>query len=408
MRVWLITEAYYPDEAGTAYTFTALAEYLAKYYEVNVLCGFPRYSARGLSLPKKENRNGVNIIRCMGTTFNKDILFLRFVNLLTISMSIFFNSILKFRRDDIALVVTSPPSLPFTMALVCFIRKVKCILRVDDAFPENLDATNLIKKGSVVFDILAKLTKILYNNVAKIVVLGRDQKALVASYLKSSNTKKIDIITNWADIEDIRPSAKINNALLRDLNLKEKFIVQIAGNMGQGQAIESVFKCAAILKCNSNIHFLCIGSGSKIKWMQNEILDKKLDNITLLEQRPRTDQNNFLNACDISIITLLSTMTGIGVPSRIYNVMAAGKPIIGVVPSDSELAMILGEEKVGWVVSPDEPETLSKTILEAYLNPDLLKQMGYNSRKVAESKYSSAHVLNKYRELIGPCRVIAD
>lgn len=400
LKVWFITEAYYPDEAGTAYTFTALAEYLSQYYEVNVLCGFPRYSARGISLPKKESRNGVNIVRCMGTTLNKDILFLRFINLLTITISIFSNSILKFRRGDIAFVVTNPPSLPFIIALVSFIRGVKCILRVDDAFPENLVATNIVKADSVLFHMLSKLTKLLYNNVNKIIVLGRDQKTLVARYMNNSNANKISVLTNWADIDDIKPSKKVGNSLINELHLEEKFIVQIAGNMGQGQAIESVLKCAEILKPNSKIYFLFIGSGSKINWMQNEVKVKKLDNVILLKQRPRSDQNNFLNACDISIITLLPTLTGIGVPSRIYNVMAAGKPIIGFVPDESELAMVIREEDIGWVISPNDPLRLSMVILEAYSNTDLLKQMGVRSRIVAEGKYSHSFILNCYRKLL--------
>jgi glycosyltransferase involved in cell wall biosynthesis len=225
-------------------------------------------------------------------------------------------------------------------------------------------------------------------------------KILVERYVKDLSVKKIDIITNWADSSDIAPSKKIDNPLLRELCLQDRFIVQIAGNMGQGQAIELVFKCAENLKYNSGIHFLFIGSGSKFNWMQNEVRTKRLHNVTLLKERPRSEQNIFLNACDISIITLLPTMTGIGVPSRMYNVMAAGKPILGVVPAESELAMVIKEENIGWVVSPETPDLLSQAILEAHSRTDLLEQMGHRSRFLAENKYAHNTILKRYYDII--------
>ena len=83
-RLWVISEIFYPEEIGTGYYLTKLAEGLGHTLTVNVLCGYPTYSARGSVLPSHETHNGVRIKRCRGTTFNKDVLLLRLVNLITI------------------------------------------------------------------------------------------------------------------------------------------------------------------------------------------------------------------------------------------------------------------------------------------------------------------------------------
>jgi glycosyltransferase involved in cell wall biosynthesis len=142
--------------------------------------------------------------------------------------------------------------------------------------------------------------------------------------------------------------------------------------------------------------------------MENEVKQKQLCNVTLLDQRPRSDQPNFLNACDVSMISLLPGMTGAGVPSRLYNVMAAGKAIIAIARADSELSLVVGEEQIGWVISPDKPDELAKIILDAERNPEQLRQMGERARAVAESKYAPKRAVEAYSTLIADVRGASD
>jgi len=99
-QLWVISEIYYPEEISTGYYLTKLAEGLGQNFKVNVLCGYPTYAARGRELPSKEVHNGVSIERCPGTTFNKDILLLRLINLITISISIFLKALLRDEVDQ--------------------------------------------------------------------------------------------------------------------------------------------------------------------------------------------------------------------------------------------------------------------------------------------------------------------
>lgn len=158
--------------------------------------------------------------------------------------------------------------------------------------------------------------------------------------------------------------------------------------MGRAQGIENLFEAVEILKNEKDVHFLFIGSGAKRSWMDIEICNKELHNVTILDQRPRSDQGNFLNACDIALVSLLPGMTGAGVPSRLYNIMSAGKPIIAVTGYGSEIEFVVREEGIGWFVPAGRPEMLANAMLESCSKPELLLQMGERARSAAVDVFS--------------------
>jgi colanic acid biosynthesis glycosyl transferase WcaI len=398
-RIWVISELYYPEETSTGYLLTQIAEGLARQFSVNVLCSQPTYGARGQYALWNEIQNGVNIYRCWGTTFNKDILPLRIINMVTITLSILINALRRIGPKDCVLVVTNPPLLPFAISAASFFRRFKSILIVHDVYPEALIAANGTQPGTLFNRLIAYLTRILYSQMKRIVVLGRDMALLVRGKLPVEY-QSIVIIPNWADIDLIGPVSRCDNLLLTEINLMNKFVIQYAGNMGRTHGIEYLVFCAERLKSDSDTHFLFIGSGAKKNWLKHAVNARGLSNITILDNRPRSDQPNFLNACDVAVISFMSNMAGVSVPSRMYNVMAAGKPIIAVTDPDSELALVVREEDIGWVVSPSDIDGLRMAILEAKANPNLLVQMGKRARQAAETKYSFERVNKAYTEML--------
>ncbi len=123
-RIWVISELYYPEDTSTGYYLTRIAEGLADRTAtpVHVLCGRPTYAARGQKTPATEVHRDVQIQRCWSTTFNKDRLPLRVVNLLTLCLSMLWHAAWQFRRGDRVLVVTNPPLLPFVISFICRLR----------------------------------------------------------------------------------------------------------------------------------------------------------------------------------------------------------------------------------------------------------------------------------------------
>jgi colanic acid biosynthesis glycosyl transferase WcaI len=122
--------------------------------------------------------------------------------------------------------------------------------------------------------------------------------------------------------------------------------------------------------------------------------------MSILSRCARDELNETLNACDIAVISFAQGMSGVSVPSRMYNIMAAGKPILAITDNDSELAMVVREEKIGWVVSPGDIEDLKKVLHEAISSKEQLIGMGERARKAAQLKYSLQGVVDGYREFL--------
>jgi glycosyltransferase involved in cell wall biosynthesis len=397
--LWVVTELYYPEETSTGYYLTRIAEGLADKFKVKVLCGQPNYSAKGARAPAKENHNNVEISRCSSTTLDKNVIAFRLINMLTLGLSTFFAALVGFKKGDDVLVVTTPPSMPFIVALAAKVKGATYVPLIHDNYPDLAIASKKLRPDSFVAKISVPLNRRLLAGARKIIVVGRDMRELVAQKKAGAETP-IAMIPNWAESDDLKPAPREQNTLLRELGITDKFIMLYAGNMGHPNDMESIVECAKRLKNDDRFHFLFLGSGVKRKWLEREISENEIGNATLLDPRPRSQQNIFLNACDAAIISLVSGMWGVSMPSRTYNTLAVGKPIIALTEAGSELAQVVEEDKVGWVAPPGDPDLLLKTIEQAWQSRAQLPEMGSRARQAALEKYSlETAVTAYYREL---------
>ncbi|OQB56177.1 MAG: 2-deoxystreptamine glucosyltransferase [Deltaproteobacteria bacterium ADurb.Bin151] len=273
------------------------------------------------------------------------------------------------------------------------------VLRLEDMYPEVLVAAQIIKADSAVAKIISAVQKNIYKRSDRILVLGRQMTELVHG--KTGNgIEKVSLITHWADCDEIKPLPRERNTLLNRLGILNKFVVQYSGNMGRTHDLESLVQCAQILEQHRDIHFLFIGSGAKESWLRKKVSGLGLKNITILSPQPRSELITLLNACDLAIISFVRGMAGASVPSRMYNIMSAGKPILAVAEEGSEIARVLLEENIGWVVAPGSPELIAKTILEANANRPWLQEMSVQACRVATEKYAKPIIMRKHRDLM--------
>lgn len=396
-QVFVLSELYLPAESGTGLLMGKLAEGLATRSQVTALCGYPT-DPRVKGIPAVENQNGVIVRRCAGTKFNKNRVWLRSLNLFTISFSIFLKALRLVQRGDKVLVVTNPPSLPFFASIVCKLRQAKCYLLIHDVYPEVLTAAGLLSADSLTARSLNWSSSWLYNRMEKIIVLGRDMSRIVARRTHAADSR-IVIIPNWADVDEIVPLQRKENAFLAQLRILDKFVIQYAGNMGRTHGIENLLESAQSLQVRNDIHYLFAGEGAKRQWLEERVRALGLGNVTILPLQPRRELCNLLNACDVAVISFIRGMAGLSVPSRMYSIMAAGKPIIAVADEDSELAMVVREEEIGWIVPPERPELLIEAILRSQSEPGVAQEMGKRARRVAEQKYPFTKVLESYQKL---------
>lgn len=394
--LWVLTEVYYPEEISTGYYLTTIAEGIAAFRDVKVITGQPKHMSRGMRAPRKETRNGVTIFRAWGTTLDKNILPFRLINMFTIGLSIFFYSLRHFKRGDRVLVCTAPPSLPITTMLAGLIKGAGLTLLVQDSYPEILIAVGTAKSGSLFVRTVDRFNRWVYKYATNIIVMGRDMNDL---FQKKAAGLDASIITipNWADLESIHPTPRHNNSLLRELGIYDKFVFLYAGNIGHPTDVETIVEAADLLRDHSEIHFVFIGAGVKKKWLDDAVADRELSNVTILDYRKRSEQNIFLNACDVGLVALIKGMWGTAMPSRTYNIMAAGKPVLALTEEGSELARIIDEDRIGKYVEPGDAEALKNEVLWMYESREEVDKMGARAREAALAKYSAAIAVEAYR-----------
>jgi len=402
-RLWVVSELYYPEVTSTGYYLTKIAEGLTEVAEVKAICGQPNYASRGVVAPRRERHKDVEIYRVGGTRFDKNVIAFKLVNMLTLGVSIFFKAIANVRAGDDVLVVTTPPSLPFVVAIASLARGGCYTLLIHDNYPEILVAAKKTKPDSMVVKLNHFFNRWLYKHATRIIVVGRDMEQLIAKKTAGLDVP-ISTIPNWGEIDEVKPVPKEQNRLLAELGLQNKFVFLYAGNMGHPNDVESIVKAASELK-NPDIHFVFLGTGAKRKWLENYVRDNDLKNVTLLDPRPRTEQIDFLNACDVAIVSLVSRMCGVSMPSRTYNILAAGKPILALTDEGSEVALTIADDNLGWIVPPEDPEKFGSAVNQIYASRDMLPGMSERARKAAERRFGLAAAVAKYRVLFSVPRV---
>lgn len=398
-KIWIVSEYYYPTVISTGYYMTSIAEYLAlKNRNIHVICTNANYNNTNNQATEKEAiLNNVHIHRVLTGNTNKNRFILRGIGLFWSSLRLFVKLLTKVKKDDKVLVVTNPAFLFLLLPIVKMVRKLKYTILVHDIFPENLAAIGKIRKTCFIYKILKILFDQAYSQAETCVAIGRDMMEVIK--LKTGNRSKIVLIQNWADVTDVFPISKEKTKMINKLHLENKFVYQFAGNLGHAQGLDNIMAAIKMID-NKNLHFLFIGAGAKEEAIRDFIKTNSNTNVTLVGFQNRNEQNDFLNACDVAIVTLNEGMYGLGVPSKSYNIMAAGKPIIIIADKNSEISLCLQEFNLGWVVEPNNPKALCDAFCKIYEDKDLIKAINIRSRQIAETHFAKDIILSKYSELL--------
>jgi glycosyltransferase involved in cell wall biosynthesis len=284
------------------------------------------------------------------------------------------------------------------VGILAKMRGCPAVLLVHDVYPEFLVALGALRQASALNALLEHLFAWTYRSFDRIVVLGRDMKDVVS--LKLGEGDRVRIIPNWADVDEIRPVPREENSFRAALGLGDSFVVQFSGNIGRSHDVELLLETAQLLVDAREIKFLFVGYGGK-SGLISAAKDKRCQNVLFLPRQPREKLAEMLSASDATAILFVEGMYGLSVPSRMYNVMAAGVPIIAVAHPQSELAQTVQESNCGWVLKARSAESMAALLRNLASEEGLAEaQMrGHAGRKLVCRRYTLEHVLDQYRKL---------
>jgi glycosyltransferase involved in cell wall biosynthesis len=397
MRYWIVTELFYPEEVSTGYIMTKIAEGLSSRVSVGVICGPSGYQSKVLKANYEINPK-ILVKRVSVPSFDKNKIVLRVIGFLILTLGFFFKILFNVSKKDKLILVTNPPSLLPVISFLKLIKGFKYTIIVHDVFPENAIAGGLLNKHGKTYKIILSIINWSYKKADDLIVVGRDMRDLFE--IKTQMNKPINVITNWADHEMVYPLEDFDLKGYYSLQIEKEIIIQFAGNIGRVQGLDMVFNTIEHLQ-NENLHFIFIGSGAL-----KDSLIKKSESMTFrkihfLPPKSRIDQQLFLNACHIGLVTLSPGMYGLGVPSKVYNIMAAGKPILYIGDKNSEIYLYIIDHEIGWAFTWDEQKRLNQFLSK--LNYSMLGEIiskGSKARKLVENKFTKDFIIEEYNDVI--------
>lgn len=305
---------------------------------------------------------------------------------------------LTLRKGDILFLRTPPLQLGLTGFLAAKLRRVRVVLSVQDIHPDLSIESGILRNRSAI-RFAQGLEKWVYRNSDHIVVIGD-------GFLKNLLDKgvprdKMSVIPNWVDTDFLKPLPR-DNPLSRKLGLQDQFVVMYSGtiSISSNRALELVLDAAATLRDNNDVIFVIVGEGLKKPDLQDKARRMGLANVRFLPFQPYDDLPMLLASADILLVPLDRGKSAISVPSKLYNFMAAGRPVLGLAPSDSEVASLIRGTRCGDVVPPDDVAGIGEAILRLKGDPDAGREMASNARRYVVDNFARKMIMDRYEALL--------
>lgn len=403
-NIVFVINYFYPDYASTGQLLTELCLHLQDDFNITVIAAQPeagvidsnkRFTEDKLenikiiriSLPKVDKRNKWSRLRYIAAYFF-------YANLL----------LLKQKETDIIYTISTPPVLGGLIGTIGkFFKRSKHVYNIQDFNPEQAEAVSYMGNKAV-YGIARWVDTLSCKYADHIITVGHDMEATLMKRFANQQVTDTTVINNWTDEEEIVPLTREHpsvNKFVESNGWKNKFIVMYSGNMGLYYDLENLIKIAVDFKSYEEIVFVFIGDGAVKNDMQKFVQEHQLTNVDFLSFQPKEDLKYTLNAASVHLVVNQKGIKGVSVPSKIYGVMAAGKPIMGVLEQGSEAHRLIVESECGVVAEPQDYKEIGRQITHLYkLNHTELTNCGLRGRSYLEQHLRKNISLEKYRKLL--------
>ncbi|MSP25172.1 MAG: glycosyltransferase WbuB [Myxococcales bacterium] len=396
MRLLAINQFYAPDHSATSQLLTELCEDLvAAGDRVTVIASRGTYLG-GTKLPARETIRGVDVVRAAATSLGKASVAHRLADYGTFGTSAMLE-LARAARPDLILALTTPPMIASAAAIVARARGVPLVTWVQDLYPEVAVAFGVLRAGSIVSLALARIARLTQRAACLSVALSDGMAARLAA--QGQAPARVRVVSNWSDGQRIYPVPQEANAFRRAHGLEGRFVVGYSGNFGLGHDLASLIDAARRLeKSLPELLVLLVGDGARRG--EIERLARGLDNVRVLPYQPRESLHESLSAADIHVATLAADLEGLLVPSKLYGILAAGRPLIYAGPEACEVARVVREHDLGFVVPPGDAEALAHAICRAARAVETTREMGARSRRVFDRHFDRPHAVARFRSVL--------
>jgi len=392
-RLLVFNQYYWPGVEATAHLLTELCEALTEDFEVTVITGRLRGREHD---PDLERRNGVDVIRLRSTAYDRAPLHRRASNYVTYLARALRRG-LRGPRPDVVLCMTDPPIVGNIALAVARRFGVPLVVISQDVFPEIAVQLQRLRNPALV-RVLGVLTSYYLRRADRVVAIGAKMKERLEA--KGTSSSRIRVIPNWVDTAALGPAPR-DNPWGREHGLADRFVVMHSGNIGNAQDLDTLILSTTYLRDLDELAVVLIGFG--VRHADHVAQARRLEAgaVSFLEYQPREVLSHSLSSADVHFVGLARGLSGYVVPSRLYGILAVGRPVIAAAEDDSETAEVVRAAECGIVLPPGRPDLLAETIRELAAGEHDLDAMGRRGRAYVEAEADRSIAIGRYRRLLG-------
>lgn len=403
-RVLLLSNHFPPDANPSGRLMSQLAASLRERgFSVDVLTTFPHYEGfrveprhRGKIIEREPVGSDLVIRVWAFASGQKQKMLHRLANYVSFNaLATVFGS-LSGRRYDVILANSGSFFTGLTAAVLKVIEGAPFIYNVQDIYPDvPVRAGQLTNRRAI--RALERIESFMYDRAARVTVISPEQRAILIG--KGVPAEKVVLIPNFVDTDFIRPLPKLND-FTRAHGLADKLVVAHAGNLGYAYDFDSLLACAAQLKDRNDIVFLIIGEGVLKPAIEARVANEKLSNVVMLPFQPEAQLPEVRAAVDIQLSLYRAGSAQSSLPSKIYEIMASGRPAIVSAERGTGLHALVEETQSGICIDPQSTDQLCRAILDLQADSARRATLGTNGRAAAERDYSRAVAADRYAALL--------
>lgn len=302
--------------------------------------------------------------------YNNSNIFNRLLTWLVAFVQIVIKIRCSYKGYDI-LLVSNPPLCSF---VPLFFNNTYSFL-VYDLYPDVLINEKFINKYSIIAKLWKNVNQRTFSGATAVFCLSSGMKNAISAYC---SIHKIFVVPLWADDSGIEIIERSKNLFIKEMHLEDKFIVEYSGNLGNTHRVDVLLDVAKLL-VNEPVEFLIIGDGARKKEIEDRQKKECLNNIKILPYQPSSYLSHSLGAADIAVITLDVNASNMSVPSKSFNMMKLGKPLLCIASEDSELGRIVSKYNLGAVFPPNDVEAIANFIRQLLNDRDKKELLIRNS-----------------------------
>lgn len=397
-RVLLLTQ-YFPPEIGAAQTrlFELGQELSGLGWEVEVLTALPNYPTGRIfeeydpGNPMKEALGRLSVVRVPLRPAQSG-----FIDRLMCYFS-FVRSAVRWgpalcAKPDV-LFVESPP-LFLGHAGVRLARQwgVPMVFNVSDLWPESAKYMGVVKNRLI----LAAAEGLELSYYRRATLVTGTSNEIVESVRRRCPSTEAEVITNGVDVERFGPQF-VDGEARSLLGGEERITFTYAGVMGMAQGLGVVFDVAAAVRDMTHVQFVLVGDGAERESLQRRIEVENLHNVRLLRAQPKERIPALLAASQVAFHVLKFSIPG-AVPSKIYEAMASGLPIL--FAGGGEGARRVLDARAGLVVPYEDIRGLEQAVRRLASTPELRQELGRAGRCAAEKLYNRKEIARRFHQLL--------